>query len=313
LDQLGRPLANEVSGIERWLPAAAQASQPLDAVLGGLMQLTGADAYPSAPQRGDEWQIDLHWSNLNWLPEDDHVFIQLQSPAGDNQEQRDSQPLRGSYPTTLWVPGSDVTDPYTLTVPADLAPGTYRVIAGLHRPNGQRVPVTGSHDVLGDSVVVAHLYMPDPAFDLAAITQRVVITGGEPPSLRLMGYDLASGTLAAGSVLSLTLYWQSLAPMGADYIVFVHVLDGAGQVRAQADAPPLGGHAPTSWWRPGQQFRDPRTVTLGSDLPPGTYTVSVGLYDLATGQRLPLYAADGQPLPNNSAAVAQLTIQGHSP
>jgi len=311
-DLLGRPVAAEVPGIERWLPAAP-ASTPLDATLGGLVRLAGADSYPSTPQRGDEWRIDLHWVSLNWLPEDDDIFMQLQNPAGDNLEQRDSLPLEGSYPTTLWVPGSNVTDPYTLTVPTDLAPGTYRVIAGLRRPSGERLPITGTHDVLPDSVVVGHLYLPDPALNLGAITHPTTITGGEPVSLKLVGYDLAANTLAAGSSLNLTLYWQDLAPLALDYTVFVHVTDSAGQVRAQADAQPLGGRAPTSWWRPGELFRDPRTVSLGSDLPPGSYSLSVGLYDLATGERLPLLAASGQRLSDDQALLGALTVTGPQP
>jgi hypothetical protein len=278
--------------------------------LGGLVQLTGAEAYPSAPQRGDAWQIDLQWASLNWLPEDDYIFMQLQTPAGDNLEQHDSLPLQGSYPTTLWVPGSHVTDPYTLTVPSDLAPRTYRVVAGLRRPNGQRLPVTGTHDVLPDSAVVAELYLPDPAFNVDTITHPSTITAGNPALLKLVGFDPAGSTLAPGSDLKLTLYWQALAPMDVDYTVFVHVLDSGGQVRAQADAQPLGGRALTSWWRPGEQFRDPRTVTLGADLPSRTYTVAVGLHDVATGERLALIGAGGAPLADASATLVQITVSG---
>jgi hypothetical protein len=35
-------------------------------------------------------------------------------------------------------------------------------------------------------------------------------------------------------------------------------------------------------------IEDTHTVVLPSDLPPGSYRLAVGLYDLATGDRLPL-------------------------
>ena len=62
---------------------------------------------------------------------------------------------------------------------------------------------------------------------------------------------------------------------------------------------------------PAEQFRDPQTLMLPSGLPPGACNLSVGLYDPATGQRLPLLAANGQPLSNNAAALVQLNIQGN--
>jgi hypothetical protein len=275
------------------------------------LQLTGVDLRPAAPARGAELQLNLHWQSVAWLPEDDSVFVQLQSAAGEALAQRDHEPVDGIYPTTLWTPGTYVTDPYTLTLPADLAPGIDRLVAGVHRPNGQRLPVTGTPAGLADAVVVGQVYLPDPLFTPDAITNRVVVTGGAPAKLRLLGYSLPASPLAAGTDLNLTLFWQALGAMDVDYTGFVHVVDTGGQVRAQADAPPLAGRAPTSWWQPGQQFRDPRTVPLGADLPPGLYRVQVGLYYWATGERLPLFDRAGQRLPDDTVDLGPITVTGH--
>ena len=39
----------------------------------------------------------------------------------------------GRYPTQNWAAGELVRDRHTLTLPADLAPGAYRLIVGVYR------------------------------------------------------------------------------------------------------------------------------------------------------------------------------------
>lgn len=56
---------------------------------------------------------------------------------------------------------------------------------------------------------------------------------------------------------------------------------------AQQDQPPLAGFAPTRLWEPGQHYQDVYHLTLPADLPPGEYSVQMGLYTL-DGGRLPV-------------------------
>ncbi|MCE5259349.1 MAG: hypothetical protein LLG44_09890, partial [Chloroflexi bacterium] len=44
----------------------------------------------------------------------------------------------------------------------------------------------------------------------------------------------------------------------------------------------------TSMWEIQDTIQDTHTLTLPSDLPAGGYTLSVGMYLLSTGQRLPI-------------------------
>jgi hypothetical protein len=113
---------------------------------------------------------------------------------------------------------------------------------------------------------------------------------GNGDQIRLLGYSLPSGGKTQGNSLGLTLYWQALAPVKADYTVFVHLLDGDDQIRGQGDGPPLGGFYPTSFWDPGEVVVDERQVLLDNDAPAGTYRLAVGLYLQSTGERL---AVDG--------------------
>ncbi|MBI1876693.1 MAG: hypothetical protein HYR94_00355 [Chloroflexi bacterium] len=58
--------------------------------------------------------------------------------------QFDGQPLRGTYPTTHWIPGELIEDSYPLLVPSDTPPGPYRVFLGLYNETtGTRLPVPG--------------------------------------------------------------------------------------------------------------------------------------------------------------------------
>jgi hypothetical protein len=101
----------------------------------------------------------------------------------------------------------------------------------------------------------------------------------------------------------LTLYWQTDAALAQDYAIFVHLLDESGQILAQADGVPYNGLYPLRNWQPGQVITDTRP--LASLLPETARlkTTTIGLYDPATGQRLPAADASGQTLPDDSFMI----------
>ena len=113
--------------------------------------------------------------------------------------------------------------------------------------------------------------------------------------IRLRGYALAGERFAPGDVLPVTLFWETQVPVAERYKVTVQLLDGAGQLATQRDAEPGAGLAPTTAWQPGQVFADHYGVPLPADLAPGRYTLIVGLYHVAIGQRLPVML-EGQPV-----------------
>lgn len=114
-------------------------------------------------------------------------------------------------------------------------------------------------------------------------------------AIRLSGYALASALLAPGDILPVTLFWEAEAPVAERYKVTVQLLDGAGQLVAQVDTEPGDGLNPTTTWEPGQVLSDRYGVLLPADLPPGRYTLIVGLYHIVSGERLPA-ARDGKPV-----------------
>ncbi len=91
-----------------------------------------------------------------------------------------------------------------------------------------------------------------------------------------------------GDALYVTLFWETLASIDVDYTVFLHVRDEQGRTLAQRDNQPLDGLYPTSQWQPGESVTQLLDVELPHGLPPGSYSLHVGLYRLDTMARLPL-------------------------
>ena len=122
-------------------------------------------------------------------------------------------------------------------------------------------------------------------------------------AIRLLGYDLMPPV--DNQSLRLTLYWQSLAPVSADYDVFVHVLDANGELVAQVDQQPLQGLAATHLWQPGDVVRDPYQLTLPPEQSADAYTIQVGMYLRQTGERL---SAVGEQVHENAIVLTEFTI-----
>jgi 4-amino-4-deoxy-L-arabinose transferase-like glycosyltransferase len=113
---------------------------------------------------------------------------------------------------------------------------------------------------------------------------------------RVLGYRLAVPTARAGGTYAVTVYWLPQATTASPYTVFVHLyVPGVGSV-AQRDLYPGGGTYPTTIWLPGRPFVDTYYLHLPADAPAADNAqVLIGLYDEASGQRLPATGADAGP------------------
>jgi hypothetical protein len=112
--------------------------------------------------------------------------------------------------------------------------------------------------------------------------------------ITLQGYTLANDELTPGDILQLTLFWETNSQLEQRYKVFLHLLDENGQLVAQRDSEPGGALKPTHIWKPGEVITDNHGILIPSDLPPGRYTLSLGLYDFADpNTRLPIQTENG--------------------
>ena len=260
-------------------PIVAEAAVPnrVDQALGGLVALVGYQLSPVVA--GGETHITLYWKALAPLPVDYTAFVHLVDARGELWAQHDSPPVNARYPTSGWQPGEVIADEHVLTLPALSPPVEYRLEVGMYEPATlRRLGSPGQ-----DSVAIPHVRAERAVGPGPAIPNGVsAVFGGDRVALR--GYEVLGAR--RGGELSLVLYWEALAPVGADYTVFVHLLDAAGNLVAQGDSPPTGGIYPTSAWPASQAVRDPHHFAVPAAVPPGQYRLVVGLYQPSTGARL---------------------------
>ncbi|HUS94523.1 MAG TPA: phospholipid carrier-dependent glycosyltransferase [Patescibacteria group bacterium] len=177
-----------------------------------------------------------------------------------------------------------------------------------------------------------------PAFN--ALVQTIEVVGIRPddldPSFTL--YQVDAGQLSAGAlsynfgdglvlldaywlndsvqpgeVNEMATLWQVIDPalvgpvvppaFETDVVLFTHVLDENGNILAQQDAL----QAPSWDWQTGDLFIQIHRLQIPAGTRPGAYQVVVGLYDRASGKRLPLLDEAGA-IVDSSAPVVPLIV-----
>jgi hypothetical protein len=128
--------------------------------------------------------------------------------------------------------------------------------------------------------------IPNQVFE-QFLTRHRPIHFGE--NLTLLGYDVPAH-MKAGQVLPIQLAWQG-ENIPLDYSVAFMLTDSEGTVHAQQDGTPQGGFNPFT--RLYAVNVEGRGLALPPDLPPGTYTVQIAVYDWRDLTRLPVDEAGG--------------------
>jgi 4-amino-4-deoxy-L-arabinose transferase-like glycosyltransferase len=176
-----------------------------------------------------------------------------------------------------------------LLAPAGMPAGRYDLRLSLAHPSDAR-PVNllepagqGSELTLGQIDVQAPAISP-PLSALPMEHSRETTLGD---AARLLGYSATPGPLLPGNDLTVNLFWQALAgAANTDLSAFVQLLDRQGQVAAGWEGPPVPWR-PTGDWQTDELLRSQHTLRLPAVLPAGRYTLVAGLFDPATGERLP--------------------------
>jgi hypothetical protein len=146
--------------------------------------------------------------------------------------------------------------------------------------------------VRNDHGLLTTVFPPRPVHALAQNATLADFAGKAGLRAAVIGAG-GDGALRAGGELRLRLGWDVRERLDASYTTFVQLLAPGPKVVAQKDALPLSGAFPTSFWLPGDALDDEYVVPLPADLPAGTYTLIVGLYDNKSGARLPVTLPDG--------------------
>jgi mannosyltransferase len=256
---------------------------PLQQSLGDLT-LVGYTA-PEAIRPGEELWLWLYWQAGAGRSPEPGSAIRLKLASGEEAASIDF-PLTDSVgPLDGWRPGQVRRAIYHLPTSPRLTGKQAEIGVALLSAQGQ---VEGQ-----TAVAQVGLAQRPRQFEVPPISHKMDIALGDPALLKLIGYHLPALTVAPGQALPVTLYWQAKATMDINYTVFVQLLNSSGQVSAQRDLQPQAGAAPTVTWLPGEILTDAYTLSLSSDLSPGDYRLIAGMYNAASGERLPVSSPAG--------------------
>ena len=240
--------------------------------------LVSADVWPSSIGQDGWVTVNARWGSETGLDQDYAVCFQISRPTG-NLERESCQPLSPVWPTSRWEANEVVDVSYLLNFDPFLDSGEYSITA-IIVPEGKKEPAS---DPLGMGVV-----------SFTAI-ERVFAGDGEPVPgdfMATFGEDMALTEFEAGqpddNTLDVSVSWLALKRMDESYKVFLHLIDPAsGDVVSQVDTAPRNWGYPTTWWEKDEVVTDAVKLSL-ADVPPGRYELFIGLYDEATGERLPV-------------------------
>jgi hypothetical protein len=168
-DRAGRPVPTSVGDVSLslgqirvqatdrlWAPPPYD--RPVEARLGDVVELVGYTLGAAQARPGDLLHLTLVWRCLEPVQVDYTVFTHLLDAGGQVRGQQDNPPVRGTYPTTLWVPGEIVVDEYEIPVDAGAAPGSYVIEVGMYDPETMtRLPVSDPSGPAADRVLLGQI------------------------------------------------------------------------------------------------------------------------------------------------------------
>jgi len=260
--------------------------QPIQVTTGPPVPLEGSVLAPFGPAirlhsgtleqiTAEEVEITLVWSVEQPVAANYGISLRLLDAAEQIVAARDTQPGYGFLPTSLWHPGELVVDRYSLKLPDGVGTGNgYRLVVILyHVSSGEAIGQArlGSFTLPLESRT--RIERPPRVFDFPPFENTIDVDFASLVTLK--GYNLAQ----TDDSLRLTLLWQSLSATDEDYTVFVHLFAPDDEsIVTQSDAMPQAGAYPTSWWVPGEVVSETIVLSL-EEVPPGSYSLAVGLYD----------------------------------
>ena len=238
---------------------------------------------PSTVKPGDRPVYVFYWQKLGEF-HSGKVVISLErgGKSVDSQEFL----IGYGYPPDRWKQGEIVMDRFTLTVRRDMPRGSYHLRADIYI-DGKFARTVG----LGDVFVASWPRLLSP----------YVWRNG----IELVGYDV--GSAKAGKILPVNLCWHPTEAPQESFVVFVHLLDRSGKLVAQVDTVPGNGGKPTTGWMPGEFLCDRYQVAIPKSLPPGIYSLEVGMYDRKFEKRVGVADASGKVM-GNSVILAKVRV-----
>jgi 4-amino-4-deoxy-L-arabinose transferase-like glycosyltransferase len=167
--------------------------------------------------------------------------------------------------------------------------------------------------ILPQTVIAPPYTLPPQLNDeqIAEIPKPLDVTFGD--QIKLLGYTSEGDYIQSGQSVTLTLFWQVIAPVPDNFKVFVHLVDDNGIiVNNEGDTYPGGGLLLTQTLQRGRSWAEQHVITV----PPGTYAPGelhweIGLYkdDSSGGSRLSAADSAGVSL-GDSVQLGHIILEG---
>jgi 4-amino-4-deoxy-L-arabinose transferase-like glycosyltransferase len=328
LPQGGQPFEVGVVRVQHHAPLGKETrtlpGQDLHVDFGGAISLIGYAPWGRDFTQGNPILFDIYWQALDVPSEDYELEIEVVRGHGSVLTRKRVQPVADWCPTSSWKAKDVLRGHYAVPLATDAPPGPYQIRLSVIASDGARLLMEGTRTrrildwwereetLSGTDLVLfggriearPRRYRP-PAMDHRV--DVVLSTSEGEPNVRLLGYDLTSTSVEPGGSFELTLYWKAMSRMERIYAVFNHLVAPGGMQLAQQDGWPRQGTYHTNQWLPGEVVEDHYTIEVPLEAPPAGYTLRVGMYDAATGERL-LIAVDGTPVPEGYVELATVTV-----
>ncbi len=281
--------------------------ETLRAVVNDSFALVGYRFEPQTITPGDDLYLTLYLQALQPFENGFTTVVHLSAPDdGWVWAWREEWTPR-SFPGEWWRPGQVIPERIRVPTTADLPLGAYDLQVfwrdGDERERHWPIVRDGDDSVL-DRVFLGYVNAPP----YADRSQATPAGARFADAILLDSFEFSPAV--PGEAWDVTLFWDALSSPPEDYTVFVHLMDGDGQIVAAHDGMPGENRFPTTAWKPGQIVSDERQLILPADLAAGSYQVNVGLYLLETGERLPVWDTTGVEQADRILPLATVDIGG---
>lgn len=249
------------------------------------VQVLGYDLDPDPPIPGKAARVLVYYRTVARMFPMYSSGLALNNLRGEPVKEVLGFPSSFYYPTYRWRSDETYRDVYAFQVPPTAPAGLYTLDLSWYPYDlDTHVSERSKESTLSlGAIRVGDMQAPS--------------TIGHPSSARLgeaitfLGWDSSAasreGIIAThGQSFPLDLFWRTDQSLTESYTVFVHLVNSAGEVVADADSPPFSGLYATNLWSVGESLRDRHPFTIPAKLPPGKYSIEIGMYLPSNGTRL---------------------------
>jgi hypothetical protein len=128
---------------------------------GGQLRLLGWEIERDTLAPGETTYLTVYWQALTDPREDYWLFLRLKGANDDDVWSKDGTPSAGRDSTDLWRKGDVIAAQHRITLGDDVAPGRYRLLAGVHRFGAwEWLPIFDQNGrAVGDVVMVGEVFV----------------------------------------------------------------------------------------------------------------------------------------------------------